>query len=156
MLSLATPETEDMATRREAREWAVQLLFELDVNPPDDSETVFQNFWAGQGSDSTQQAFAESLVRGVRERIDEIDAVVQGFAEHWDIRRMGIVERNVIRLAVYEMMHCPDIPPVVSINEAVDLAKYFSASESGRFVNGILDRVCKEMPATPGSTSADE
>jgi N utilization substance protein B len=135
-----------MATRREAREWAVQLLFELDVNPPDDTEEVFQNFWGQQKEDVGQRAFTEALVRGVRQHIDEIDAIVRRFAEHWDIGRMGIVERNVIRMAVYEMRFCPDVPCVVSINEAVDLAKYFSASGSGRFVNGILDRISRELP----------
>lgn len=145
-----------MATRREARERAVQLLFELDVNPAESIEAVFRDFWNRADGDAGQQAFTESLVRGVHEHRDDIDATVQPFLEHWDIRRLGVVERTVVRLAVYEIMYRPDIPPVVSINEAVDLAKYFSSSESGRFVNGILDRVRKEMPRPPRQVTADE
>jgi N utilization substance protein B len=132
-----------MATRRESREWALQLLFELDMNPRD-PERAFEAFWSERQSGAKPRKFTEDLVRGVRTNLEAIDSAIRKYAEHWDLRRMGVIERNVMRLAIYEILFCKDIPPVVSINEAVDLAQYFSSRESGKFVNGILDRVRKE------------
>jgi len=134
-----------MATRREAREWAVQLLFQLDMNPAGDLGPVFHAFWAGQTPDTAAREFTEMLVRGVRENIDRIDQVLRDVAENWDIKRMGVLDRNVIRLGAYELLFTQDIPPAVTINEAVDIAKFFSSGESGRFVNGILDRIRHNM-----------
>ncbi len=134
-----------MATRRICREWAVQLLFQLDLNPSDKLDEVFGLFWKGRRSDREARAFTEELVRGVREHATELDAYIAKIAEHWAIKRMGVIDRNVIRLATYEIRHRDDVPPVVSINEAVDIAKYFSSKESGKFVNGILDRARKDI-----------
>ncbi|MEM7392535.1 MAG: transcription antitermination factor NusB, partial [Verrucomicrobiota bacterium] len=89
--------------------------------------------------------FAEELIRGVESHRSEVDELIEKYADNWDIKRMGALDRNVIRLALYEMYHRPDIPPVVSINEAVDLAKEYSSRESGRFVNGILDEARKDV-----------
>jgi transcription antitermination protein NusB len=133
-----------MATRRMAREWAVQVLFGLDLNPAA-PETVLAGFWREREADATARAFTERAVRGVMAHRDAIDACLAAHAEHWDVARMGVIERNVMRLALYELMYCPDIPAAVTINEAVDIAKYFSSTESGRFVNGILDRARKEL-----------
>ena len=91
--------------------------------------------------DLAVQEFMEALVRGVLEHRAQLDAEIARYAKNWDISRMAAVDRNVLRLAIYEMMFREDIPPVVSINEAVDIAKKFSTDESGRFVNGILDVV---------------
>lgn len=131
-----------MGTRRRARECALQLLFQLDVNPSDKLDEVFDEYWRG-GDDvgATNRRFAEELVRGTLEHRAEIDAVLVKRLEHWDLSRLGGIERNVMRMAVFEMLHRTDVPPVVSINEAVDVAKFFSATESGRFVNGVLDRI---------------
>ena len=87
--------------------------------------------------------FAEELARGVIAHHQEIDPLITKYAENWEIDRMGTVDRNAMRIAIYEMLHRDDIPPVVSINEAVDLAKAYSSIESGKFVNGILDRIRK-------------
>jgi transcription antitermination protein NusB len=133
-----------MATRRMAREWAVQILFALDLNPAD-PETVFAGFWREHAADRNARAFTEQAVRGVWAHREAIDACLKARAEHWDVSRMGVIERNVMRLALYELMYCPEIPAAVAINEAVDIAKYFSNTESGRFVNGILDRARKEL-----------
>jgi len=130
----------DRSTRRQSREWCVQILFQVDMNP-DELDRVLSVFWSGNAADAKARAFTERLVRGVRTNIERVDGIIVKYTEHWDIGRMGIVERNAIRMAVYEMTFCPDIPPVVSINEAVDIAKYFSVDDSGRFVNGILDRI---------------
>lgn len=89
----------------------------------------------------TAQRFADPLIRGVLQHLDVLDVELQKYVHNWDVRRMAAVDRNVLRLALFEMRHRDDIPPVVSINEAVEIAKRFSTQESGKFVNGILDRI---------------
>ena len=89
--------------------------------------------------------FAEPMIRGTLENQDEIDERIKRHARNWDLHRMAVVDRNVLRLAIFEMLHRDDIPPVVSINEAVDIAKKFSTEDSGKFVNGILDKVKSEL-----------
>ena len=134
-----------MSQRRDCREWAVQLLLQLDLNPASNLSSVFDSFWQSREANTRARTFTEEIVSGVREHLTELDERISELAEHWDLKRMGVLDRNVIRMAVYEMLYRNDIPPVVSINEAVDIAKYFSSRESGRFVNGILDRVCQEL-----------
>ena len=133
-----------MATRRHAREWAVQFLFQRDFNV-NDMERALIDFWNTKRPDPQTRPFTEELIRGVLTCLPAIDAKLQYYAENWDVKRMNAVDRNVMRLALYEMLYRPDIPPVVSINEAVDIAKGFSSLESGRFVNGILDRARKDL-----------
>ena len=133
-----------MTKRRSAREWVVQFLFQNDFNPGNVDQAL-REFWNNTGADPKSRCFAEDLIRGVLVRIGEIDELLQSYAEHWEIKRMNAVDRNVIRMALFEMLHRPDIPPVVSINEAVDIAKAFSSIESGKFVNGILDRALKDI-----------
>lgn len=158
-----------MGSRREARERAIQFLFQHDLNPPDRLEDALEQFWQSQRSaaiqaedatatwgepvelppPSTEEAairlFADPLIRGAIEHRAEIDAAIEKHVRNWSLDRMAAVDRNVLRLAVYEMLHREDIPPVVSINEAVDLAKKFSTHDSGKFVNGILDKVKGEL-----------
>ncbi len=141
-----------MTGRHEARLLAVQLLFQRDFNTGD-LEEALQDFWDGHAADDRVRRFAEDLVRGVEANRAALDDLLRRCAEHWDVGRMGAVDRNIMRVALYEMHHRADVPPVVSINEAVDLAKEFNGLESGRFVNGILDRARRELgrPArTPG------
>jgi N utilization substance protein B len=130
--------------RHEAREWAVQFLFQRDFNRGD-LDRALSVFWQEREVNARSRAFSEALIRGVEANAEEIDRRIRGYAEHWDIKRMGAVDRNVMRVALYEMIFCPDIPPVVSINEAVEIAKDFSGPESGRFVNGILDHARKDL-----------
>lgn len=134
-----------MTTRRTTREWALQVLFHLDLNPVE-VDTALRDFWEGQEAvDAPSREFTESVVRGVTENRAAIDEKIAQYAENWDIRRMGVVDRNVLRMAIHEMLHRGDVPPIVSINEAVDIAKNFSSNESGRFVNGILDKVMGDL-----------
>ncbi len=84
-------------------------------------------------------------MRGAIEKLPEVDAKIRTLADNWDFERLAAVDRNILRLAVYEMLFRPEIPPVVSINEAIEIAKKFSTTESGKFVNGLLDRVKKEL-----------
>ena len=130
-----------MATRRDTREWIVQLLYEMDMRNVEDIPKIFDAFWADRKASAKSRAFVEDSVMAVREHIQEIDRTIEAHAKNWDLNRMGVVDRNVMRMAVSEMLYRKDIPPAVSINEAVDIAKYFSHRESGRFVNGILDKI---------------
>ena len=155
--------------RREARERAVQFLFQHEMNPPETLDEALAESWATQRAnaqaekqsgptwgqqqevppptteEATVQLFAEPLIRGVIEHREKIDAELQKHAKNWSLQRMAAVDRNVLRLAVFEMLHREDIPPIVSINEAVDIAKKFSTHDSGKFVNGILDQIRKEL-----------
>jgi N utilization substance protein B len=133
-----------MGGRHEARQWAVQFLFQRDFNTGE-IESALEDFWQDKKTGSKARLFAEELIQGVESKKDELDGLIRKYAEHWDIRRMGAVDRNVMRVALYEMIYRPDIPPVVSINEAVEIAKDLSGVESGKFVNGILDHACKEQ-----------
>ena len=141
-----------MGERHVAREWAIQLLFQLDVNPGS-VEEAFEDFWTGKRPSGRAKMFAEDLVRGVLDHRDELDTKVQAYADNWDLKRMAVVDRNVLRLALFEMWHRDDIPPVVAINEAVDLAKAFSGLQSGKFVNGILDRAIQDVDRPPRDSS---
>lgn len=142
-----------MGGRHEARQWAVQFLFQRDFNRGDLNEAL-EVFWTEAKAGKRFRQFAEDLIRGVEANRKSLDEMIQRYAEHWDIKRMGAVDRNVMRVALYEMIHCPDIPPVVSINEAVELAKDLSGLESGKFVNGILDRARKDIER-PARTAAE-
>lgn len=133
-----------MGSRHEAREWAVQLLFQHDFNPGD-MGVDFATFWAERkGSDKSRQ-FVEELVQGVLANQARIDAMITKCAQNWALARMAGVDRNIIRLAVYEMLCRSDIPNAVSINEAVELAKTMGDAGSPRFVNGILDKLRKDL-----------
>lgn len=136
-----------MTPRREARERAVQFLFQQDLNPDEDIGRALERFWNMQDHAPARQthSFAEQLIYGVLKHRAHIDRVIVSHTENWDLTRMGIVERNVLRMAAFEMLYCHDIPPVVSTNEAVDVVKAMSNFESGRFVNGILDQILKKL-----------
>jgi N utilization substance protein B len=141
-----------MGSRHEARLWAIQFLFQCDFNR-EDRVRALEDFWYEKEPTDREKSFMEELVSGVEDHRAELDERLQKYAEHWDVARMGAVDRNVLRVALYEMLFCPDIPPVVSINEAVDLAKALSSQESGRFVNGILDRALRDIGRPPRESS---
>jgi N utilization substance protein B len=129
-----------MGTRRQARELAMQALFYMDIRK-DASEETLENFYGCFCSSKKSKPFFRKLVNGVLETKDQIDALVERFSQNWNISRMSCVDRNVMRIAVYEMLYCDDIPPKVSINEAVDIGKKFGTQESGAFINGIMDSI---------------
>jgi len=132
-----------MSTRRKGREAALQMLYQLDAGEVDAPGVVSQ-FWGGlstvQQAEETR-SFADLLVLGFREHRDEVDETIRRASTHWRLERMARVDRNVIRMAVYELLHCEDIPTRVSINEAIEVAKRFGDEGSPAFVNGILDRI---------------
>ena len=128
-----------MGERRQSRELALQILYQSDINQ--DSTGDFGLFWESHPAADTVRSFAELLVRGVWSRRDELDGLLQRYAEHWSVARMPAVDRNILRWALYELLHVGDIPPKATINEAIELAKQYGSEKSGAFVNGVLDRV---------------
>ena len=96
---------------------------------------------------SETRAFAQRLIGGVHERWDELDGVIRRVAQNWDIGRMAVIDRNVLRLATFELLYCKDIPPKVTLNEAIELGKRFSTANSGGFINGILDKIKQQSEA---------
>ena len=131
----------------------MQFLYQFDLSGGS-LEEALPLFWQTQPETNvTGRQFAEELVRGVVERRAAIDEKIAQYTEHWDLPRIAAVDRNILRLAMYEMLYRDDIPPVVSINEAVDIAKKFSTHESGAFVNGILDRLKADL-TRPSRTAA--
>lgn len=129
-----------MTTRRQAREAALGVLFELDLGKGRIEEALGP--LRAQGWSRDDWALIDELVRGTRRHADEIDALIRDVAEHWTLERMATVDRNVLRMAIFELQHT-ETPIGVIINEAVELAKQYSTEESGRFVNGMLGRIVR-------------
>jgi N utilization substance protein B len=129
-----------MGSRRRARELALQALFYADMNQSD-IDKVLENFCCQFTPSKRALPYFTRLVKGVSRTRNEIDAFIENFADHWKISRISCVDRNIIRIGVYELLYCPDIPSKVAINEAIDIGKKFGAEESGAFVNGILDSI---------------
>jgi len=133
-----------MGTRRQARELAMQALFYLDMRNNASIE-MLERFCGNFSPSKKSRPFFLKLVNGVLESRDELDALIERFSKNWDIKRMSGVDRNVMRIAVFELLYCDDIPPKVSINEAVDVGKKFGTEESGSFINGIMDSIRLEL-----------
>ncbi len=134
-----------MGMRRDGREAAIQFLYQYDSHKPLKVDEALAGFWKQNEEPQNVRDFANDLLRGALEKLPEVDAKIRTLADNWDFERLAVVDRNILRLAVYEMLFRPEIPPVVSINEAIEIAKKFSTAESGKFVNGLLDRVKKEL-----------
>jgi len=134
-----------MSSRRKARELALQYLYCIDLNQEGFSEKGLRQLWADHETAEGLRAFTERLIRGVVEEKANIDGMIQTYAENWSLDRIAAVDRNVLRLAVYEILKEPDIPLNVTINEAIEVARKFSSDESGTFINGLLDRIGKVM-----------
>ena len=129
--------------RRKAREHALQILFQLDIKKEKPSAAILKHFWAEYQPDDEVKAFAEEIVKGTFKHVSKINDLIQDCAQNWTLERMAVVDRNVLRMAIYEILYRMDIPTSVTINEAIEIAKKFGTDESGAFVNGILDRVAR-------------
>jgi len=129
--------------RRKAREHALQILFQLDIKKEKPSATVLKHFWAEYQPDDEVRLFAEELVKGTYKHLARINKLIHDCAKNWSLDRMAVVDRNVLRMAVYEILFRMDIPSSVTINEAIEIARKFGTDESGAFVNGILDNVAR-------------
>ncbi len=135
-----------MGTRRLSREQALQALFFMDMHRDPEEDSVEQ-FCSSFARDNPTQPYFHRLVDGVQENRQRIDSVIERFSSNWKISRMSCVDRNVLRIAVFELLYCADIPPKVSINEAIDVGKRFGTEEFGVFINGILDSIRLAMKA---------
>jgi N utilization substance protein B len=135
-----------MASRRKSREYAMQMLFQWEMggNTP---EQVGATFFFERKANSEVENFARELFRGAVDDIDQVDNLVRKHAQNWRLERMAAVDRSILRMAVYELLHCPATPPSVVIDEALEIARRFSGDDSVQFVNGILDSVLKSLPA---------
>ena len=133
-----------MRKRSKARAIALQYLYAVDLHKEEKSiplDYFIQHF----SIMPAVHEFAEMIIKGVLAHQEYIDGLIMKYAQNWKIHRIAVVDRTVLRMAIFEILYCDDIPDVVSINEAVDLAKRYSTEESGKFVNGILDRVREQM-----------
>ena len=133
-----------MSSRRKAREAAVQMLYQMDVCGIDAAQAI-QLYWQNLGSSDEDHEFANTLVRGCADVRDQLDERIRGVSKHWRLERMSRVDRNIIRLGAYELLHVREIPRRVTLNEAVELAKRFGNEESPAFVNGVLDRIADDV-----------
>lgn len=157
-----------MGSRRRARELALQTLYSVEfghrtvaeaiddmrsraAEPPSDDEEVQSMVRGGIEA----QDFAERLVRGVSERLDEIDQLLGECSTNWKVPRMARVDRNILRMATFELLHIHEIPPKVTLNEAVEIAKRYGTSDSSAFINGILDRIASLPGSAAGATDTE-
>ena len=142
-----------MGDRRKAREMALQALYTIDLRGP----------WEAGGGDSSEFLYEKdrwpssaehacAILAGVLENHESIDGLIQRAADHWSVSRMNLIDRNILRIAVYELLFCEDVPMKVSINEAIELGKMYGTRETTRFLNGILDRIAKRGRAGAGET----
>jgi N utilization substance protein B len=144
-----------MRKRTQARELALQVLYQLEINPSGVDAMLAALWEQNAHAGSEVRGFTEALVRGTLDHLEEINAVVEKYADNWQIRRMAVIDRNILRFATFELLFCGDIPVKVSINEAVNIAKKFSQEDSGKFVNGILDKIAHSETARPGGRRLD-
>ncbi|MBL9079149.1 MAG: transcription antitermination factor NusB [Planctomycetes bacterium] len=151
--------TAPIRRRTRAREVALQVLFQFDLRGADYARELGRTTRELCAEECDGEAdvveFAVRLVDGTLAHRDEIDQRLQAVTRNWDLRRMANVDRNVLRMAMHELMHCSDVPPKVAINEAIELAKKFSTANSGGFVNGILDRIRIDLEAARGAKTAE-
>jgi len=137
-----------MGTRRQARELALQFLYQFDSlkessSDSEDVEELLSLFWDGNdiASDDDTKEFSSILVRGSCSNLPSIDKILTSYSDNWRLKIMSTIDRNILRIAIYELLYLSNIPPPVTINEAVELGKRFGTEESGSFINGILDKI---------------
>lgn len=132
-----------MRKRSRSREFALQILYQMDITH-DSYDVSQENFWQAHSDENISEEiknFSNELVKGVADNLEEINSKISQYAANWNLERMAVVDRNVLRISCFELMFRPDIPPKVSINEAVELAKKYSGPDAGKFVNAILDKI---------------
>jgi transcription antitermination protein NusB len=137
-----------MSIRRRAREIALQVLYQLDMSQGDTLE-VLDLYWENFRPSQKAREFCQRLIEGVRRSQGQIDPLIEENSENWTLKRMALVDRNILRLATFELLHCPDIPFKVTLNEAIELAKKFGADDSSAFINGILDKIHTILASAP-------
>jgi len=134
--------------RKKSREFALQVLYQLTITKQD-GITALTQFQENFLSDGKADDFLKRLVQGVLEHCTELDRLIEQYSENWRLERIDLVDRNILRMALFELLYCEDIPPKVTLNEAIDLGKRFGSEDSGSFINGILDRIQHEVIRKP-------
>lgn len=132
-----------MRKRTKARECALKILYQIEIAKDEPKDSV-RIYWQSHKEEKSIKDFATRLIEGIFENKKIIDELISKYTTNWQINRMAVVDRNVMRLATFELLFMEEIPPKVAINEAVDLAKKFGDIDSGKFVNGVLDKIHKE------------
>ena len=131
-------------SRRKGRSVAVQILYQLEMNAQD-LEQALPVFWEHNAHDDAVRDFAERIARGVWQNRESIDAIIADTAKNWSLERIAPIDRSILRAAIYEILHCDDIPCKVTLNEAIELGKKYGCDKSGAFINGVLDSVAESQ-----------
>ena len=134
-----------MRKRTKARENALKMLYAVDITGEEPKKCIDAYWKDNEEKDAEVKAFANSLVLGTSNKRKEIDKIISERATNWQLERMAVIDRNILRFAAYELLFADEIPPKVTINEAIDIAKRYGDSESGKFVNGVLDKINKDI-----------
>lgn len=137
-----------MGRRRRSRESALQVLYQLNITKQD-ATTALTRFQEHFLSDGETDDLLKRLVLGVLEHFPQLDRLIEQYSENWRLDRINMIDRNILRMALFELLYCEEIPPKVTINEAIDLGKRFGSEDSGSFINGILDRIQNEAVKKP-------
>jgi len=145
-----------MGARRKARICALQMLFQYDIAQPR-VDDLTNSYWEAFGDDmgNVAREFSNNLALGAIARLDQIDDLIKRRAEHWRIQRMAVVDRNILRLAIYEFLYEGDTPKTVVINEALEIARRFSTFEATQFINGILDAIKRDLESSQSASAAN-
>ena len=143
-----------MKKRTRARELALQFLYQMDLCGKELLPEA-KAFFRSEEDDQSAREFATQLVNGVVAHQEEIDRSIRAVAQNWELTRMAVIDRNILRMASFELLHCADIPPKVAINEAIELGKRYSTQNSGAFINGILDKI-KDQARAQDVAPADD
>ncbi len=137
-----------MGKRRRSREFCLQVLYQLEITKQNALQAIGQ-LSEHFSPEEREDEFVKRIVLGVIERQQEIDRLIEERSDHWRLDRMTIIDRNILRIAIFELLHCSEVPPKVTLNEAIDLGKRYGSEESGSFINGILDRIQNEVIRKP-------
>ena len=144
-----------MRKRTQARECALQILYQMDIIQCSPDQ-VLPSFWEFYPAPRDVREFAEAIVTGTYQHLQEIDKKIAQYTENWELSRMAVVDRNILRFAAFELLYMYEIPPKVTINEAVNVAKKYSQIEAGKFVNGVLDKIHHTEVHKPDPSSSPE
>ncbi len=134
-----------MRKRTKAREYGLQLLYQVDIRRANWRD-LLELFWREHEAPQEVREYSERLVQGTAEHLPDIDALITQHADNWDLKRMAVVDRNILRMGTFELLWVDDVPETVCLNEAIELAKRFGDAESAKFINGILDAIHKAHP----------
>jgi N utilization substance protein B len=135
-----------MGKRRKSREVTLQILFQLEFDDSDPDDVINQ-FWKEQKASRETKDYSRYLIRGITSHQDSIDRIIQSVSDHWRLSRMPIVDRNILRMAVFELLYGEGLAPAIVINEAIEVAKKFSSDRAAQFINGVLDALRRKSDA---------